>query len=414
MLFFFLLKESVLFALNALRVNRLRTFLSLLGITIGIFAIISVFTVVDSLEYNMRSGVASLGDNVIFVQKWPWTFGPDYPWWKYMNRPVPDVEELAKIQKRSRKFEYAAFNVSFRKTVKRKNSSIENSDIIAVSHDYDKVYTLDIETGRFFTESESGGGRSVAVIGATIAEGLFPHESAIGNDIKIHGLKIRVVGIMRKKGESLLGNNPDTQVIIPVNFVRNLVDLRNDNFDPMIMVKAKPGVTNDEMIDELTGIMRALRELKPIADDDFALNQTSLINKQFDSLFDVIGTAGWIITLFAILVGGFGIANIMFVSVQERINMIGIQKSLGAKNYFILLQFLVEAIVLSLIGGIIGLLIIYFGTLLVGDSFGMEILLTVPNVILGLTISILIGIISGFVPAYSASQLDPVEAIRSV
>jgi putative ABC transport system permease protein len=413
MLFFFLLKESILFALNALRVNRLRTFLSLLGITIGIFAIISVFTVVDSLESNLRSSVASLGDNVVFVQKWPWTFGPDYPWWKYMNRPVPSVDELSQVQRRSKKFEAACFSISFHKTIKRKNSSIENGEVVAISHDFSRVYALDIEKGRYFTDAESGAGRPVALIGATIAEGLFPNEDPIGQKIKVHGLNITVIGTIRKKGESLLGNNQDGQVLIPVTFVRNLIDIRSDYFDPLIMVKARPGVSNEELIDELTGIMRGVRKLKPLADDDFALNQTSLINKQFDSLFEVIGTAGWVIGLFAILVGGFGIANIMFVSVRERINMIGIQKSLGAKNYFILLQFLAEAVVLSLIGGLIGLGIIYLGTLMVGDSFGMEIILTGPNVVLGITISVLIGVVSGFIPAYSASQLDPVEAIRS-
>ena len=413
MLFLTLLKESVLFALTALRVNRLRTFLSLLGITIGIFAIISVFTVVDALEKNMRDGIKTLGDNVVFVQKWPWTFGPDYPWWKYLNRPVPDFKELDEIKRRSQKFEYAAFMVSFKKTVKRKNSSVEGADILAVSQDYANVQTLNIENGRYFTEMESDGGRAICVVGATIAQGLFPNEDPLGQNLKIQGLNIRIVGVMKKQGESLLGNNVDGQVIIPVSFVRNLVDLRNDFFDPMIMVKARPGVTNEELIDELTGIMRQIRKLKPIADDDFALNQTSLISTQFDSLFDVIGTIGWIVGGFSILVGGFGIANIMFVSVKERTSQIGIQKSLGAKNYFILLQFLSESVFLCLIGGIIGIFIIYIGTLFVGDSFGMEISLTSSNIILGLTISILIGIVSGFIPAYSASQLDPVEAIRS-
>ena len=179
------------------------------------------------------------------------------------------------------------------------------------------------------------------------------------------------------------------------------------------MVKAKLGVSTDELIDELTGLMRSIRKLKPRADDDFALNQTSVISGQFDDLFGIVGIAGWIIGGFSILVGGFGIANIMFVSVKERTNIIGIQKSLGAKNYFILLQFLFESVFLSLIGGILGLLIVYLITLLVGDSFGMEITLTRSNIVLGFTISILIGVISGFVPAYGASQLDPVEAIRA-
>ena len=200
---------------------------------------------------------------------------------------------------------------------------------------------------------------------------------------------------------------------MPINYARTLVDIHDENLNPQIMVRAKPGLTNDDLISELTGLMRSIHKLKPRNEDDFALNQTSLISTQFDSLFGVIGIVGWVIGGFSILVGGFGIANIMFVSVKERTNIIGIQKSLGAKNYFILSQFLFEAVFLSLIGGVIGLLIVYLITLVAGDSIGMEIVLSKSNVILGFTISILIGVVSGFVPAYGASQLDPVEAIRS-
>jgi putative ABC transport system permease protein len=405
--------ESFLFAAHALRTNKLRTFLSLLGITIGIFAIISVFTVVDALEKSLRDSVKSLGDNVVFVQKWPWAFGPDYPWWKYMNRPVPDTDEMEELKKRCKKYEAAAFFVSFNKTVKFKSSSIENVGIISVSHDYEDVQFLDIINGRYFTEAESDGGRAVAILGANIADGLFPNTDPVGQSIKVMGHKLMVIGVLKKEGESIMGTSKDANVIIPVNYVRNLVDIRNDNFDPFIMVKAKPGVTNAELIDELTGAMRAIRKLKPLADDDFALNQTSLINNQFDEMFNFIGTAGWIIGVFSILVGGFGIANIMFVSVRERTNQIGIQKALGAKNIFILLQFLTESVMLCLIGGFIGLMLIFLLTLAIGDSAGMDISLTTSNIILGLTISVLIGVISGFVPSYSASQLDPVEAIRS-
>jgi putative ABC transport system permease protein len=413
MLFLTLAKESVLFALHALWVNKLRTFLSLLGITIGIFAIISVFTVVDSLEKNLRQSIASLGENVVFIQKWPWEFGPEYQWWKYMNRPVPQISELDEIRKRTKGAEAVAFNVTLRKTVQHSSSSIEGVQVIAVSKDYDKVKSLELAQGRYFSEQESMSGKSICIIGDVIAQVLFPHQSPIGQEIKVMGRKITVIGVFKREGESILGGSVDTQVMLPVNYIRNIADIRSENLDPYILVKAREGVTNEQLIDELTGVMRAIRKLKPLADDDFALNQTSLISNQFDSLFSIVGIAGWAIAGFSILVGGFGIANIMFVSVKERTSLIGIQKSLGAKNYFILLQFLVESVVLSVIGGTIGLVLIFLLTLLIGDGFGMEVSLTRSNIVLGVTLSALIGVISGFIPAYSASQLDPVEAIRA-
>ena len=413
MIFLGLFRESILFALHALVVNKLRTFLSLLGITIGIFAIIMVFTVVDSLEQNLRKSVQSLGDDVVFIEKWPWTFGPDYPWWKYMNRPLADYTELDEVLKKCNGAQSAAFVTSARITVKYRSSSIENVTIIMASHQYDKVKNFEIAEGRYFAEIESSAGRPVAIIGDVLAKVLFPNQNGLGQTIKVNGAKVTVIGIFKKEGESILGGSPDTQVLVPVNYARSLIDIRDESLEPQIMVRAKPGISNDDLISELTGLMRSLRKIKPLQEENFALNQTSLISNQFDSLFDIVGIAGWIIGGFSILVGGFGIANIMFVSVKERTNIIGIQKSLGAKNYFILLQFMFESVFLSFIGGLIGLLIVFVITLSAGDSFGMEIVLSKSNVILGFTISILIGVVSGFVPAYTASQLDPVEAIRS-
>ena len=409
-----LLKESIVFAWHALVSNKLRTFLSLLGITIGIFAIITVFTVVDSLERNIRGSVQSLGDNVVFVMKWPWTFGPDYPWWKYMNRPVPAYKELDEVQRKSKSAEAIGFRIAGRKTLKQQNNTIENAVVSGWSYGYGKVKAFDIADGRYFTESEADAGYNVVILGANIAEGLFPNnQNPVGKMVKVAGRNCKVIGLFKKEGESLLGNTMDNQAVIPYNFARLMMDVKSENNDPFIAVKAKAGVTNAQLKDELTGIMRSIRGLKPLADDDFALNETNLLSKTFDGLFDIVGIAGAIIGGFSILVGGFGIANIMFVSVRERTNLIGIQKSLGAKNYFILSQFLFEAVFLSLIGGIIGLLLIYILTMVAGSVVDMEISLTRSNIILGLTISVLIGIISGFIPAYSASQLDPVEAIRS-
>jgi putative ABC transport system permease protein len=408
-----LIRESFIFAFQAIIVNKLRTILSLLGITIGIFAIVSVFTVVDSMKNKIQSSIESLGDNVIFVQKWPWAFGGDYPWWKYMKRPVPKPEEVDEIRRRCNTAEACAFLLSMNKNVERLGNSIDGADIICVSDDYEKVQTIEIMDGRYFTYSELVGGRNVAVIGSSISEGLFAGSDPIGNEFKVLGRKVQIVGVLKKEGESSFGNSADKQVILPINFAKNLIDMNFEGFDPVIMVKSKNNVSNEELKDELTGVMRSVRRLKPSIEDDFALNESSLLTQGFEELFKIVALAGWIIGGFSILVGGFGIANIMFVSVKERTNIIGIQKSLGAKNYFILFQFLFESIFLCLMGGVVGLFLIFSGTLLVTYGFDFEISLTQGNIIFGILLSATIGLISGFIPAYSASRLNPVDAIRS-
>lgn len=413
MIYLKLLKESLLFAINALVVNKLRTLLSLLGITIGIFAIISVFTVIDSMEKKIKNSIESLGDNVVYVQKWPWEFGDEYPWWKYMNRPLPTIKELDEINKRSEKAEASAFMISTSQTVQYKKYYAENVGIIAISHDYDKVRSFELEKGRYFSFFESKSGRALAIIGSNIATTLFGGINPIGKDIKVAGYKLNVIGVFKKEGEDIFNNSADNIVLAPINYVRKIVDIRNENMNPFIMIKAKEGIHNEELLEELKGIMRAIRRIKPIADDDFALNQTSMLTKGFNELFKIVDIAGLIIGGFSILVGGFGIANIMFVSVKERTHIIGIQKSLGAKNFFILLQFLYESVILCLIGGAIGLFLIYIGTLIVTYALDFNLGLSLWNIISGLLISAFIGLISGIAPALSAAKLNPVEAINS-
>jgi putative ABC transport system permease protein len=412
-LFAKLFRESYLFAINSLMANKLRTILSLLGITIGIFAIISVFTVVDSMEKKIRTNIESLGNDVLFIQKWPWSFGSDYPWWKYMNRPVPKIDDMDAIKRKSNGAEDVAFMASTSRTVEHLNSSIEGIGILAVTQDYDKCMAVDIADGRYFSELESNGGKNVAIIGDYIAENLFWNTDPIGKDIKIFGRKVKIIGVLKKKGENMFGDNSDKEAILPINFVRNFLDIRSDNADPLVIVKTKKGVSNEELKDELTGIIRSEHRLKPLAEDDFAINETSLLTQGFESLFSVISIVGWIIGGFSILVGGFGIANIMFVSVKERTSIIGIQKSLGAKRYFILFEFLFEAIILSLIGGIVGLLIVYAGTQIVSAFFNLTFTLGLGNIMMGIITSGIIGIVSGFIPAWTASRLNPVDAIRA-
>ena len=413
MLFLNLIKESLFFAYNSLIVNKLRTFLSLLGITIGIFAIISVFSVIDSLELNIRESIESLGDNVIYVQKWPWTFGPDYPWWKYIKRPVPELKELDEIRRRSQKIQAAAFMISTQKTVQYGNNSVEDVVIIAASHDYENIRQFEIANGRYFSNLESIHGRNCVIIGNDIAETLFENQMPVGKKIKILGRKLSIIGVFTKEGEDIFSNSMDNMLLIPINYARNIIDIRNERLNPMIMIKSKEHISNDEMIDELKQIMRSIRKLKPKAEDDFALNQASMLTKGFEQVFKIIDIAGLIIGGFSILVGGFGIANIMFVSVKERTHIIGIQKSLGAKKYFILFQFLFEAIILCLIGGIIGLILIYTGTIIANNITDMSFALTLGNITSGLEISIIIGVISGFAPAYAASKLNCVDAINT-
>ncbi len=367
----------------------------------------------DSLEHKIKDSVSKLGDNVVFVQKWPWAFGGDYPWWKYMNRPVPQIKEVDEIIRRSQLAESVAFSISGRKNLRYRSNVLENVTIVGVSQDYNKVKDLDIEYGRYFTELESKSGKNQVIIGANVSEALFFNENPIGKFVKFMGRNLMVIGVFKKEGENVFGNSPDNQIIIPINYARNLVDIRDESVDPYIMVKAKPGITNTELIGELGGVMRAIRKLKPLADDDFALNETSLLSQGFEGLFKMVSLAGWIIGGFSILVGGFGIANIMFVSVKERTQQIGIQKSLGAKNEFILLQFLVESVILCIIGGIVGLFIIFLMLSAINAIADFSLALSTENITLGIGVSAAIGVISGFIPAYTASRLSPVEAIRS-
>ena len=270
-----------------------------------------------------------------------------------------------------------------------------------------------MQDGRYFTEMESRNGAPVAVVGNDISENLFPGGNGVGKKIKVMGRYVTIIGIFTKEGDDMLGISSDKQVLVPLNFARNVIDVQAERYNPSVVVKGKPGIPVEEVVGELHGLMRSIRSLKPGQDDNFSLNESTMLTAQLDIVFSIINKAGLFIGIFSILVGGFGIANIMFVSVKERTNIIGIQKSLGAKNYFILLQFLIEAVVLCLIGGIIGLLLVYGCTLLVTAAADITVKLYMKNIIIGIGTSVGIGMISGIVPAWFASKLDPVEAIRT-
>lgn len=414
MIIFRLIGESFRFAADALIQNKLRTMLSLLGITIGIFTIIAVFSGVDTLRNKLQESVDKLGSKTLFVQKWPWGFGGDYPWWKYVNRPEPSIRDYQRLRDRLDHVQGVSFEVSAsNRIVKYRSNSVEGVTLNAATYDYNKTWNLDFQEGRYFTENEGQLGAPVIILGAEVASGLFGDVPAVGKQIKVMGRRVTVVGVFKKEGEDMMGMSQDKNILITMNFAKGLFDVQNSNYNPQITVRGKENVELEEVESELRGAMRSVHRVRPGAEDDFALNKTTMISNQLDLMFNMVKIAGWVIGGFSILVGGFGIANIMFVSVKERTNIIGIQKSLGAKNYFILLQFMFEAIALCVMGGILGLLLVYSLTLIFTYAVGVPIVLYFSNISLGIGISVIIGTISGFWPAYSASRLDPVEAIRS-
>ncbi len=378
--------------------------------------IITVYTFVDSLEKNVKDGLDFLGSNVVTVGKFPFGDGPDpnYPWWRYFRRPNNNYSEFEFL--RANMQSAAAVSISGQRstTVKRGSSSINSIDIYGVSYFYKDVYEIPIEFGRYFTQQEIDGGRNVAIIGDEVAKSLFEGQNPIGKDVKIRGYKMRVIGVMEREGESFIGTpSNDDRVYIPYKqFTKMYYIGRRFGVNPSIAVK---GYENDiglvEAQNEMEGLLRKVRGLKPKEESNFALNRPEAIADALSGIFDVLGIAGGVIGSFAILVGGFGIMNIMFVSVQERTKIIGIQKALGAKNYFVLFQFLFESMFLCLFGGLVGVLIVYLITFI---PFGtLEVTLTVKNILKGVVYSSVIGIAAGIIPSARAARLDPVEAIRT-
>lgn len=412
MKFLHLTFESLRFAVQALKSNVLRTILSLLGVTIGIFSIIGVYTMVDSLEMNIKGSLSSIGDKTVYVDKWPWFFGGgDYPWWRYFRRPKPKYSEFKYLKENVESTTAVTIMDWSMTTVRRGNSSID-ALCQGITYDYNIITEVPVGQGRYFTQQEIEAGRNVAVIGAEVAETLFENENAVGNTFKLKGQNFTVIGVQDKKGKQLVdvGGNPDQKIYVP--FVKHKRMFSSGNLYGTIALQA---LENDkDMVNlesEITGLLRTKRGLKPTEEDNFALNRPDAAANAVSGLFSTIRFSGFFIGLFSLLIGGFGIANIMFVSVKERTNIIGIQKSLGAKNYFILFQFLFESVFLCLFGGLAGILLVYLASFI--NLGTLDIVLSKGNIIFGLIVAMVIGVISGIIPALQAARMDPVIAIRA-
>jgi putative ABC transport system permease protein len=407
-----LLKESLSFAINALRNNKLRTLLSLLGVTIGIFSIIAVLAAVDSLDRKISKDLSSLDKNTIYLMKF--SFGPsEIPQWKREQFPNVKYDEYIGLKNSLNNTDQVGYQLFVnRETLKYDSKTVADVNMIPSSFEMVDIDGLSFEKGRFYNESESNSGTPVIVLGYDIANGLFENSDPVGKSIRLYGQRFTVIGVMKKQGAGFFGDSNDTSVYFPANFLRRMYG-DNDAMTPVIVLKPVKGIDMDAYKAEVAQKLRAIRGMKAGEIDNFFINVLSGFTDFIDQILGQMNFVGWIISGFSLLVGGFGIANIMFVSVKERTNLIGIQKSLGAKNKFILFQFLFEAVILSVIGGVIGLLMVWGISVLLTKLLDFEFVLSLGNVILGTSLAAFIGLISGILPAISAAKLDPVEAIRT-
>ncbi len=415
MRWYFILQESLQSAYRTVILNKLRTILSLLGVTIGIFSIVSVFSVLDSMKSNMKKSLDSFGTNVIVIEKWPWgpEEGNEFAWWEYINRPVVTLREHDALKSRVPHLKAACFIGVTTSDIDYLDNKAENIQIWGTSSEFADIRSFSILKGRFLTPSEINLGKPNCVIGYSIADELFAGQDPIGKTIRFKGKKATIIGVAAKEGKSVFGGGSmDKVVVIPISFFATVMDLNRDEASPQIWVKPVDGVSVSQLRNELQLNMRAIRRLNPKSKNNFALNETSLMSGMIDQIFKVVNVAGWFIGIFAVLVGAFGIANIMFVSVKERTNIIGIQKALGAKSSYIILEVLNESVLLSIIGGVLGLLLIYIGTF-IARAQDFEIFLSAGNILFGLFISSTVGLIAGLMPAMTAARLNPVKAISS-
>lgn len=370
---------------------------------------------------NVQNSFSSIGSDIIYIQKWPWIWTEEYPWWKYLNRPTVNRRELELLQQKTNGAKASCILFFAGGTnVLAGDRVAERVQVVGASYDYNQIKDMEFTQGRYFTPGEANNAQGVALLGASVAETLFEGKgSPEGEEIKINGVKVKVVGVLKKEGSDLFGFTLDNNVIVPFTYMSMFVNMNGLDGDPLIAVVPKKGVPAEELKYELKGVMRSIRRLSPYSEDNFAINQVSVFTDGIASIFSIINVAGLFIGIFSVFVGGFGIANIMFVAVKERTYIIGIKKAIGAKRIYILLEFLLEAVILCVIGGVIGLLVVvglieilqYFITNVWKNDFKFYI--TFYNLFLGVSISVVVGIVAGFIPAWFASKMRPVDAIRS-
>jgi putative ABC transport system permease protein len=407
-----ILGNSLKLTIQELKVNKLRTSLSLIGVAFGIFCIIGVLAVVNSLEKNIQNEVTSLGSNTIYIDKWEYGGGPDKPFWKYRARPIMKYEEMNLIKQRSALAEDISYLMRASGNLSFKDDVIQNATVYGIVEAQMAIQPIQFETGRYLSTSEFNSGAAIGIIGFENAEKLYGRaERALGKDFEIKGKKVRIVGVIKKEGKNFIGWDYDNCVMLPYKFCKQIIE--EDFSNPVLIAKGKDKVTTKAFTDELEGIMRQIRRLSPTQEDNFSLNSVEAFSQAISGLFGTVNVVGGIIGIISLIVGMFGIANIMFVTVKERTSLIGLKKAIGAKRSTILFEFLLEATILCLMGGAIGVGMVFILTLILSGPLEFPTTISIPLLISTVIICLIVGILAGIFPASRAAKMNAVEAIRS-
>ncbi len=406
---------SLKMALQEFRSNKLRTFLSLLGIAFGIFCIISVLSTVNSMEAAIQKDIKALGSNTVYIDKWDYSGGGgDYPWWKYIKRPDPKYDEMKALKLKVPSAANVAFNINTQDKIEYEDDQLRNVNYYGVTEDFVNIQPVEMYVGRYLQQTDYDYDANSIVIGYEVAEKMFGKaEKAHGKQIKLRGGKTgTIVGVIKKQGKSMIGGwDYDNSLLMPSGFMKQLIPEKYAN--PVIMVQGKETVPMAALKDELTAAMRSLRKLKPTQEDDFTLNDIDTFSQFMHDIFGGVNKGGWAIAALSLLVGMFGVANIMFVTVRERTSQIGLKKAIGAKRSTILTEFLLESAFLCIIGGIIGLTLVFVLTLIFSAVLSFPVTISANILVLAFVICMIVGVLAGIIPASIAARMDPVVAIRS-
>ena len=414
MKFFSIIISSFKMAMEEFRSNKLRTFLSLFGVTIGIFCIISVLATIGSLEYAIQNDIKSLGSNTVYIDKWEYKNDEDYPWWKYINRPTPASNEISIIKQKVPAAEHVAFEIQVNDKVEYESSVLNNVVYYGVSPEFFGIQTVDLYMGRALQPRDFEQGTNSILMGNTVATELFgTPENALDKQVKLKNGKIAtVVGIVKKQGKSIMEMwQFDDGIIMPNNVMTQMFVEKWSS--PKIIVQGRADVPKAMLLDELTGAMRSLRKLRPAEEDNFSLNDIDSFSKFISDLSSNVNKGGWAIAALSLVVGMFGVANIMFVTVRERTSQIGLKKALGAKRSTILAEFLLESAFLCILGGLIGLLLVIILTQVFAAATGFPLFVSPDIMALAIGICIIVGVLAGIIPASIAARMDPVVAMRT-